>query len=60
MLENVVYQHSGTFDYDCGPPPWHDASYCLVFQFLNLADLSERWELGIMVVCRRNASCRFV
>ena len=30
-----------------------------VFHFLNLADLSELWELEATVVCRLNDSCPF-
>lgn len=47
------------FDYDAGLPPWHVTSYCLVFQFLNLADLSEMWELAATVACRQNGICPF-
>ena len=36
-------------------PPWRVTSYCLVFHFLNPADLSELWELAATVVCGPNS-----
>lgn len=42
------------FDHDSRLPPWHVTSYCLVFPFLNIADLSEMRELASMVVSKQS------